>query len=263
MIYFCRIIYIERIISLYTMEKIKYYLEKYLKQIIICAIIIVVGLIILIIPKDKKSKKEDIISYMPEVEIKEEPKKEKIIETVKVDVKGAVVNPGVYELNVGSRVKDAINSAGGLSENANVEYINLSKTLKDEMVIIIYTNEYIEKYKNEEERIIYIKYECDCPSEKNDACIEEKNVANEVENSKEKDTNKRQEDNIDSLDDKVSINTASIDELMTLKGIGESKAKAIIEYREQNGEFKSLEDIMNVSGIGESAYSKIKDNIKL
>ena len=60
---------------------------------------------------------------------------------------------------------------------------------------------------------------------------------------------------------KININTASLSELMTLKGIGESKAKSIIEYRTSNGLFKSIEDIKNISGIGEALYNKIKDNI--
>ena len=62
---------------------------------------------------------------------------------------------------------------------------------------------------------------------------------------------------------KVSINTATLEELMTLDGIGQSKAEAIIKYREENGGFKSLEEIMNISGIGEKVYTKIKDNITL
>ena len=61
--------------------------------------------------------------------------------------------------------------------------------------------------------------------------------------------------------EKININTATLEELQTLSGIGESKAKAIIEYREENGNFSKPEDILNVSGIGESVYEKIKDNI--
>ena len=242
-----------------TMEKFKCYFRKYLKQIIAVIFCFAIFIIILI-PKPNK-REDNVISYEMESKIKDEKKEEHVIETIKIDIKGAVINPGVYELEIGSRVKDAINSAGGLSENANVEYINLSKQLKDEMVIIIYTNEYIEKYKNNEVETIYIKYECDCPDQINDACITENNVMNENKNNKE--VKKDNTNNNEISNDKISINTGTIDELMTLSGIGESKAKAIIEYRETNGEFKTLEDIMNVSGIGEAAYSKIKDNIKL
>ena len=158
-------------------------------------------------------------------------------------------------MNNGDRVIDVINKAGGLKEEANTEYINLSKKLVDEMIIIIYSNNQVDKFKEEEKEIIYIEYECKCPDNINDTCISKDDTVN---------TNGvKEESSTEVKDNLVSINKGTIDELMTLSGIGESKAKAIIEYRETNGEFKSLEDIMNVSGIGESAYSKIKDNIKL
>ena len=161
----------------------------------------------------------------------------------------------------GSRVIDVINKAGGLKEDANTEYINLSKKLVDEMIIIIYSNNDVEKFKETDKDIIYIEYECVCPDNKNDACITNKDTVN-TNGVKEKDGNKTNLSNIES-NGKISINTGTIDELMSLDGVGESKAKSIIDYREQNGEFKNLEDLMNVSGIGEKAYSKIKDNIKL
>ena len=98
------------------------------------------------------------------------------------------------------------------------------------MTIIIYSNEEIlEKYKNE----VCV---CDCPDISNDACISDNNEDDEL----------------------VNINTANIDELMDIKGIGRSKAKAIIEYRNKNGNFKSIEELLNVSGIGEKLYEEIK-----
>lgn len=165
-------------------------------------------------------------------------------ETVLVDVKGAVSNPGVYRLSSESSVQDAISMAGGLLENANTNVINLSKRLVDEMVIIVYTNEEIETYHKEPEiltEFVYVEVPCECPDRMNDACIVER------EESKENEL--------------ISINTASKEQLMTLSGIGESKAEAIITYREENGTFKVIEDIMNVSGIGESAFEKIKAQI--
>ena len=231
------------------MEKIKYYIEKY-KFILILLIFIII--LIGIITYKFINKKEEIkaLEIMEDVneEIKEEtPKK------LKVDIKGYVVNPGVYELEENSRVIDVINKAGGLVENANTEYINLSKRIVDEMIIIIYSNSDVEKYKETDKEVIYIQYECVCPDNKNDACINKDDVVNTNGTTKS--------ENI--FNDKVSINTGTLEELMTLEGIGESKAEKIIEYRNKNGEFQVLEDIMNVSGIGESAYSKIKDNIKL
>ena len=232
------------------MEKIKYYIDKYKIVIILIFLILLLGFSFLytII---RPNKKEKIIEPIIE-EVKEEVKVE---EKIKVDIKGFVNEPNVYVMNNGDRVIDVINKAGGLKEEANTEYINLSKKIVDEMIIIIYSNDQVEKFKEEETEIIYIEYECVCPDNINDTCITEEDVVN-TNGVKEESSNNEEET-------LVSINTGTIEELMTLSGIGESKAKAIIDYREQKGEFKNLEDIMNVSGIGESAYSKIKDNIKL
>ena len=238
------------------MEKIKYYLEKYKIVIILIllGIILVSSLLYSIIRPDKKEKIDQI--KIEEKEVKEE---KTIEEKIKVDIKGYIANPGVYEMDNDSRVIDVINKAGGLKEEANTEYINLSKKIVDEMIIIIYSNNEVEKYKETEKEIIYIEYECVCPDKKNDACIKEEDIVN----TNGVKTEKIEENSSEKKDELVSINTGTLDELMTLSGIGESKAQAIIEYREKNGKFEKLEDIMNVSGIGESAYSKIKDNIKL
>lgn len=240
------------------MSKLKFYLEKYKLYVIISFIIlfIISLLLCLFLKKDEVSASEVIIEKEEVKEIKEE------IKTVKVDVKGRVKKEGVYELDSNSRVIDAINKAGGLKENANTDYINLSKKLTDEMIIIIYSNDEVSKFKEEEKQIIYIEYKCECPDNINDSCITKDDIVNtngveekkeEVEDNK---VNEKEEDNL------ISINKATKEELMTLPGIGESKAKSIIEYRGKN-KFEKLEDIMNVSGIGESAYSKIKDLIKL
>lgn len=236
------------------MQKIKYYLEKY--KIIIIILLIVITMLGIICYKVLRPQKEKVV--LNTIEKKEKSvKKEENIEKIKVDIKGFINKPGVYEMSNTDRVIDVINKAGGLKENSNTEYINLSKKITDEMIIIIYSNDEVRKFKEVEKEVIYIQYECVCPDNKNDACINSDDVVNTngVKDSSEKETDK--EDNL------ISINTGTLEELMTLTGIGESKAQAIIEYREKNGEFKKIEDIMNVSGIGESAYSKIKDNIKL
>ena len=243
------------------MEKIKYYIIKYRMVFIISMIILVIlcGAIYKRL-KIKETSKEDILNtQVLDISIESEVDKPTII---KVDIKGYVENPGVYELDKDSRVIDVINKAGGLKEDANTEYINLSKKIVDEMVIIIYSNSDLEEFKQTEKEIIYIEYECVCPDNINDACISEKDVVNT--NNTQEASKTKEEINTESLEDtKISINKSTKDELMTLNGIGESKAKAIIEYREKNGEFKSLEDVMDVPGIGEAVYSKIKDNIKL
>ena len=180
---------------------------------------------------------------------------EEEIETEKslsIDIKGAVKNPGVYELKDGSVVKDAIDVSGGLLESANTEHINLSKKIVDEMVIIIYTNEEIQEMTEGSTSIKVVDKECICPKIENNACIDNNN----------KYTNISSEIN-QSTSNKISLNNASKEELMTLNGIGESKANAIIEYRNNNGLFKQIEDITNVKGIGNSVYEKIKDRLTL
>lgn len=176
--------------------------------------------------------------------------------TVFVDVKGAVNAPGVYELDDGRRVIDAINLAGGLAENADTININLSKKLTDEMYIVIYTKDEIYNYKKNNEESKEVKcasFECICPDVNNNACI-----TNNSNNEQKEDKNENQ-----AINGKVSINTATKEELMTLTGIGEAKADAIISYRNENGLFENIEDIKNVSGIGDSIFEKIKDNITL
>lgn len=178
------------------------------------------------------------------------------IKTFYIDVKGYVKNPGVYELDDGKRVLDAIKQAGGVLKNGDTTAINLSKKLFEEMVIyvpkknevikVIENNVVIEE--NNQEVII-----------KDDAVIEEEKVIGntpiEIEEQLPPDKNDETENN------KVNINTATVEELMTLNGIGESKAKSIIKYREENNGFKTIEDIKSVSGIGDAAFEKIKDNI--
>ena len=141
-----------------------------------------------------------------------------------------------------SRVIDVIEKAGGLTSNADTTVINLSKKINDEMVIIIYSNAQVKdfaKTKEQEQKIQQSCIQVEQNSLKNDACIT---------------------DEAESLV-KISINNAAKELLQTLPGIGESKAKDIIDYREQNGPFASIEELKNVSGIGESLFAKIKDHI--
>lgn len=175
--------------------------------------------------------------------------KKEVINKIKVDIKGNVANPGVIELDEGSRVIDAINLAGGLLDNSNTELINLSMKLKDEMTIIIYTNKEINDYKKNlnKKEIVYVEVPV-CPDKINDACINK-----DTKNSSKKDIQ----------NEKVSINTANIDELQKIPGIGASKANDIVSYREKNGSFKTIEDIKQVSGIGDALFEKIKDNITI
>lgn len=229
------------------MKQIKKY--KYLITIILILSIIMLGIIIKInLDKNKELNIDnEIFSYE-----KEEDVKEKISE-YKVDIKGAIANPGVYIGNDNTRVIDIIDMAGGLLENSDITVINLSKKVFDEMVIIIYTKEELEKMLNGEEinydNIITDK-EILFPDIKNDAVIEEETNTSNNESTKEE--SKTEEISI------VNINTASIEELDSLPGIGSSKAQNIIDYRNINGKFGSIEEILNVNGIGTALYEQIK-----
>lgn len=169
------------------------------------------------------------------MEITQEEQKcecEEINEEVLVDIKGAVKKPGVYKLNKNSIVNDVIKLAGGLKSGATTDDINLSKAIYNEMVIYISTKSELKEKQN--------------------------NTSNIPSN-----TSENKVDNICVNPNKVNINSATVDELTTLNGIGEAKAIKIIDYRNTNGLFKSIEDIKNVSGIGEAFYEKIKDNITI
>lgn len=215
------------------------------KKIIIGILIIIISLLITIATYYFNQSEVVVAETTPSLEKQEEKQEIKI----KVEIKGAINNPGVYELEDNSRVVDLINVAGGLTENADTSLINLSKKLTDEMVVIIYTREEIENYNNSKIKTEYVYIEVpSCPDKVNEVCIEE--YQEEINNNEE--TNKL-----------ININTASINELTTLSGIGESKAKLIIEYREQNGNFKEINEITNVKGIGESLLEKIKDSITI
>ena len=214
---------------------------RYRKQIILGVIIFIIigGGVGFIIYKNKdkfKSKKEDIV-----VENKLVKKKDLSVEKIQVDIKGQINYPGIYKVDSNLRVMDVIKLAGDLTENADTSVINLSKKVTDEMVIIIYSKEEVADFKKTKEIEKQVEERCiqkDENSLMNDACI-----------------------NSSISNGKVNINTASLDELKNLTGIGEKKAKDIISYREQNGNFNSIEDIMKVSGIGEASFAQIKEDI--
>lgn len=216
---------------------------RYRKQIFIGVIIfITLSLTTFFIVKNnlhtkKKTTPKKVVVEKKKKEVKEE------INYLEVDIKGEVISPGIYKLKEGSRVIDVINASGGLTENANTTVINLSKKITDEMVIIIYSNSQVEdfsKTKEIENQVIDSCNQVDENSLHNDACIS-------------KDNNQPT--------GKISISNASLEELMTLPGVGEAKAKSIIEYRNSNGPFISIEDITKVSGIGDNLFAQIKEYI--
>ena len=140
-----------------------------------------------------------------------------------VEIKGEVMKPDVYTLSEGSIIKDLIEMAGGLTEEADISNINRAKEINNHDLIIIRN-------------------------------INDVNIDVEAENN---------EVNEESDDGKISINDSDISKLKEIPGIGEVKANSIILYREKNNGFKSIEELKNVDGIGEKTFEKIKDSIKL
>ena len=140
-----------------------------------------------------------------------------------VDVKGEVHHPGVYQMKAENRVKDLIEAAGGFTPLADDQKLNLAQLIGDQMVIVV-------PKKGEEVNSELAQ----APTS------QKKEVGKEV---------------------KVNINTATVEELKTLKGIGEKKAEAIIEYRKKNGSFKNKEELMKVRGIGKKLYESFQERV--
>lgn len=173
------------------------------------------------------SQETQPITITPDISVMEAKENVTEISEIKVHVVGAVANPGVYTLKEGERVQDAVKMAQPLNE-ANLEAINLAKKLLDQ------------------ERIIVPFVELNLPvmAENQKPLVnllpKEQGVSGEI----------------------ININTATESELQTLTGIGPSKARAIVQYRMENGLFSVIEDIQKVSGIGSGTFDKIKSNIR-
>ena len=207
---------------------------------IITTIITLISITIYII-NNNKIESEVVENNEPNIIKEVEEQVEEIKNYITVEIKGEVINPGVYKMEENSRVIDLINISGGFTQNALTININQAKKLLDEMVIVIYNkNELKEEVKTE-----YVYLECECPKITNDGCVSKETNEDKIE---------------DNQNTKISINNATKEELTKLNGIGEKTAEKIIEYRKEN-KFKTIEDIKNVSGIGESLYEKIKDSI--
>ena len=203
-----------------------------------------------------------------------------------MEIKGAVLKPGVYEVKKDAIINDVIDLAGGLTKDAYTNNINLSHKVSSEEVIYIYTDEeYAYLYDDEilgpnldstcpvpsydiknctdmakSEIITEEEYNKDTWDENNEVVKEEVNsnntncsvtVSDNEESSKEEQT----------TNGKINLNTATLEELMSIDYIGNAKAKAIIDYRNDVGKFNNIEEIKNVKGIGDILYSKIKDHI--
>lgn len=193
--------------------------------------------------KESDSKKEESNSKEEKDKGIESEKEEKETsldeEKIVVEIKGEVKKPNVYELKNGSRIYELIEEAGGPTDEADLSNINRALYLSDGQCIVIKN---INDVESEEANL-------------NESLNTE--VSNNIPANSSGDKGEKNESSV------ININTASKETLMTLNGIGESKAQAIIDYRDEIGGFKSIDDITKVSGIGEKTLEKIKDKISI
>ena len=234
--------------------------KKIIITILILFLISIGGIKAVKLKKDLQKQETPEIEEVNLVKETRAEEKETTPSNVYVDIKGAVTNPGVYEIEDTKKVIDVINLAGGLTDQADTTLINLAKKVTNEMVVIIYTKEEVKKAKentnNTNSIIKIIDKQCICPNIKNDGCIA--NNSKSSTSSTKTETNIKEEEKEPKI---VNINTATKEELETIPGIGASKAEAIIKYREEHGPFQNIEGLKEVSGIGESLYEKVKDSI--
>ena len=208
-------------------EKIKEY-----KIIVICAGLgLALGGFFLLKPSTQKPVTETNLQAevaavskdsSSEKEIKKEEKDESAEQDlITVDVKGAVKSPGIYDLPVGSRVHDAVQKAGGLTEEADSKSLNLAQKVSDEALVYV-------------------------PTKGEEAASQQVASGTTPSTSKEK---------------KINLNKASLEELKQVKGLGGKRAQDIIDHREANGKFKSVDELKKVSGIGAKTIEKLKDYV--
>ena len=208
-------------------EKIKEY-----KIIVICAVLgLALGAFFLLKPTSQTPVKEKNLQAevaavskdsSSEKEINKEEKEESAEQDlITVDVKGAVKSPGIYDLPVGSRVHDAVQKAGGLTEEADSKSLNLAQKISDEALVYV-------------------------PTKGEEAASQQTGSGTTASTSKDK---------------KVNLNKASLEELKQVKGLGGKRAQDIIDHREANGKFKSVDELKKVSGIGAKTIEKLKDYV--
>ena len=205
-------------------EKIKEY-----KIIVICTGLgLLVGGFFLLKPAPHTPVKEtnlqaEVAAVSKDSVSEKDVKKEEPVEQdlITVDVKGAVKSPGIYDLPVGSRVNDAVQKAGGLTEQADSKALNLAQKVNDEALVYV-------------------------PTKGEEAASQQAGSGAASSTSKEK---------------KVNLNKASLEELKQVKGLGGKRAQDIIDHRESNGKFKSVDELKKVSGIGAKTIEKLKDYV--
>lgn len=213
---------------------------KYVVLSIVTLVCVVLGIIFLnqrdeeliLIPSEDEVLAQSVENEV--VQEEHEPVPDPTPETeILVYVCGYVNAPGVYKFKAGSRINDAVKSAGGFREEACKEYVNLADYMQDGMKIYIPSVEELEG------------------TEKENVGISGGSMTENLQGMV----------GIGNSTNLVNINTASRDELMGITGIGGTRADAIIEYRNSGGRFISIEDVMKVRGIKEGLFAKIKDQI--
>lgn len=189
------------------------------------------------------SRKPDITvdGFIPGTETQEmytetEPVTEQLRETetdemLQVFVCGAVINPGVYRLKKQARIYEAVEAAGGFGTDADRDWLNMAEVVQDGEKIRVYTAEETQKLRA--------------------SGLEDPGLAASPGMSSE----------VSGTGEKINLNTATREQLMSLPGIGEAKADAVIAYRKERGRFQNIEEIMNINGIKEAVFFKIKDRI--
>ena len=204
-------------------EKIKEY-----KIIVICTGLgLLVGGFFLLKPAPQTPVKEtnlqaEVAAVSKDSSTEKEEKDESVEQDlITVDVKGAVKAPGIYDLPVGSRVNDAVQKAGGLTEQADSKALNLAQKVSDEALVYV-------------------------PTKGEESASQQVGSGTASSTSKEK---------------KVNLNKASLEELKQVKGLGGKRAQDIIDHRETNGKFKSVDELKKVSGIGAKTIEKLKDYV--
>ncbi len=203
--------------------------DKKLMIKVIAGVILFVIAFAFYLMKNIASENDMVLSDIPENEIQsnEQATKPAITEDIMivVEIAGAVINPSVVELVEGSRVYEAIEKAGGLTKDADTRSINQAEILTDGQKIYIPTKEELESSQG---------------------------VTSPYSNTYNTGT---------SQSGLININTADLNTLQQLTGVGPATAEKIISYRNENGKFNSIEDIKNINGIGDKTFEKFKDKI--
>lgn len=225
------------------MLKLLGFLKKYIRFFCLIALLLIL-MVCLFGNYEWNYDEEEIKLKEPDEDLEineQEDVREESVEKVYVDIKGEVKNPGIYEVPIDKRIFDVIELAGGVTARADTSVNNLSMKVKDEMVIIIYSKEEVANFSKTKEIQEVIQEKCSASNGMiNDSCIDS-----------------------DITSYPISVNDATLEQLISVPGLGEVKAKKIIEYRNENGDFKNLDDLKKVSGIGDSTFEKIKEYFKL